>query len=54
MVIVLMSAWIPAPPQESDPAIVNAFLIIISFPNRIHFCIAAESGAPGLPLFILF
>jgi hypothetical protein len=28
MVIVLMSAWIPAPPQESDPAIVNAFFIL--------------------------
>ena len=28
MVIVLISAWIPAPPQESPPAIVNAVFMI--------------------------
>jgi hypothetical protein len=26
-IIVLISAWMPAPPLESDPAIVNAVLM---------------------------
>ena len=45
MVMVLMSAWIPAPPLESLPAIVNAVLIINpSFPALLLY-----SGARWCP-----
>ena len=34
-IIVLISAWMPAPPLESLPAIVNAVLICIYPPHKI-------------------
>ena len=34
-VIVLMSAWIPAPPEESDPAIINIFEFGFNLSNRL-------------------
>ena len=48
-VMVLISAWIPAPPLESLPAIVNAVFILL-FLSKHCFCIAAQGGAPNAPL----
>ena len=31
----LMSAWIPAPPEESDPAIINILDLILNLLNRL-------------------
>jgi hypothetical protein len=43
--MVLMSAWIPAPPLESLPAIVNAVFIVAPF----VFSTILYSGAGGAP-----
>ena len=48
VVIVLISAWIPAPPLESEPAIVHA--VNIKIPPLHVFSIAIEGGVPNLPL----
>ena len=49
-VMVLMSAWIPAPPLESLPAMVNAVLISKTpFQITARFSNAAQGGAPNAP-----
>ena len=50
--IVLISAWIPAPPQESLPAIDNAVFISFSFllTSQHYLFIVVQSGAPDVPL----
>ena len=45
-VMVLMSAWIPAPPLESLPAIVNAVLIIISPFSALRFILRRKVVPP--------
>src|SRR5699024_5588771 len=48
-VMVLISAWIPAPPLESEPAILNTFFISIHsmFSNKyLLFFSAVPAGVP--------
>ena len=33
LVTVFISAWIPAPPEESEPAIINIFVFILNLFN---------------------
>ena len=49
-VMVLISAWIPAPPLGSVPAIVNAVFISMLPFFALKFYQAAEGGAPDPPL----
>jgi hypothetical protein len=46
--MVLISAWMPAPPLESLPAMVNAVFMIFSFPTA-QFYRAIQGGAPNVP-----
>ena len=48
-VMVLMSAWMPAPPLGSVPAIVNAVFISMLPFLALKFYQAAEGGAPDPP-----